>query len=404
MRFFYSLGIRAYGLGILIWSIFNPKARQWVKGRKNWKSYLKKADIKGAIWIHCSSLGEFEQGRPVLEGIKKQDPGKKILLTFFSPSGYEIRKNYPFADYVCYLPLDTPANARQFVEIAKPEIALFVKYEIWHNLYRELAQSGIAHYIISAIFRKDQIYFKPYGAWFRKTLKATSGIFTQDEQSLALLKKYEIKKAEQAGDTRFDRVFEISQNAEKIGRAERFASGKLTLVAGSTWPADEKCLFEALKGFNDIKLIIAPHLVDEKHIDSIRKLFPKSRLWSETEVEDADSNTLIVDKIGLLSSLYASGNIAYIGGGFGAGIHNTLEPACFGLPVIFGPKYSKFKEAVDLITQGGGFSVSDSKSLRTKLQELISNEDFRKKSAIISREYVERSRGATTKILNEIID
>jgi 3-deoxy-D-manno-octulosonic-acid transferase len=398
------MGIRAYGLGILIWSLFNLKAKQWVIGRKNWKSNLEKADIEGAIWIHCSSLGEFEQGRPVLEEIKKRRPEKKILLTFFSPSGYEIRKDYPLADYVCYLPLDTPGNARQFIEIAKPEIALFVKYEIWHNLYRELFKSGIAHYIISAIFRKDQIYFKPYGQWFRRTLKHTFRIFTQDERSLALLNEFEIENVEYAGDTRFDRVFEISKSAKKLSRAERFTEGKLTLVAGSTWPADEKILFEAVEGMDDIKLIIAPHLVDEKHIDSIRKFFPKSRLWSESELEEDNSNTLIIDKIGLLSSLYASGNIAYIGGGFGAGIHNTLEPACFGLPVIFGPKYSKFKEAVDLITQGGGFSVSDSKSLRTKLQELISNEDFRKKSGRVSREYVELSRGATTKILNEIID
>lgn len=403
MRFLYSLGIRTYGLGILIWSLFNIKARQWVKGRKNWKSKLEKADIKGAIWIHCASLGEFEQGRPVLEEIKKRHPEKKILLTFFSPSGYEIRKNYPLADYVCYLPLDTPGNARQFIEIAKPEIALFVKYEIWHNLYRELFKSGIAHYIISAIFRKDQIYFKPYGQWFRRTLKHTSRIFTQDERSLRLLNEFEIENAEHAGDTRFDRVFEISKNTGKISRAERFTAGKLTLVAGSTWPADEKILSEAAKAFSDLKIIIAPHLVDEKHIDSIRKLFPKSQLWSEPESEEDDSNTLIIDKIGLLSSLYASGNIAYIGGGFGAGIHNTLEPACFGLPVIFGPKYSKFKEAVDLISQGGGFSISDSQSLRKKLQELISNEELRKKSGQLSGDYVERSRGATQKILSRII-
>ncbi len=404
MRFFYSLGIRAYGLGISIWSLFNLKAKQWIKGRKNWKSNLEKADIKGAIWIHCSSLGEFEQGRPVLEGIKKRHPKKKILLTFFSPSGYEVRKNYPLADYVCYLPLDTTENARKFIEITKPEIALFVKYEVWHNLYRELAKSGTAHYIISAIYRKNQIYFQPYGAWFRKTLKATSGIFTQDEQSLELLKKYEVKTAEHAGDTRFDRVFEISQNAEKISRAERFASGKLTLVAGSTWPADEKNLFEALADINDIKLIIAPHLVDEKHIDSIRKLFPKSRLWSEAEVKDDGSKTLIVDKIGLLSSLYASGDIAYIGGGFGTGIHNTLEPACFGLPVIFGPKYSKFKEAKDLIAAGAAFSISNASNLKEQIQGLISNEEKRNKSGRAAESYVEKNRGATEKILRRVID
>jgi len=403
MRFLYSVGIRAYGLGILIWSIFNDKAKQWIRGRKNWKSNLKNSDIKGAIWIHCASLGEFEQGRPVLEEIKKRNPEKKILLTFFSPSGYEVRKNYPLADYVCYLPLDTVQNARQFLKIVNPELAVFVKYEIWHNFYRELSKSETAHYIISAIFRKDQVYFKSYGSWFRKALKGVTRIFTQDQKSLELLREHAIENSEYTGDTRFDRVFEISRKSEKLPLAESFTSGKLTIVAGSTWPLDEKYLSEALKNFNDIKLIIAPHLVDEKHIDSIRKLFPGSLLWSESKIAKDDSNTLIIDKIGLLSSLYASGNIAYIGGGFGAGIHNTLEPACFGLPVIFGPKYSKFKEAKDLISAGAAFSISNVSDLKEQIQELISSAEKRKSSGNESRSYVEKNRGATEKILRQII-
>jgi len=404
MRSLYSLGIRIYGIGILIYSLFNKKAKQWVEGRKNWKASLRDAGIEGAIWIHCASLGEFEQGRPVIEGIKKRFPEKKLLLTFFSPSGYEVRKNYPNADYVCYLPLDTRRNAKTFIELVQPELVLFVKYEVWHNFFYELLRSGVPHYIISAIFRADQIYFKNYGSWFRRTLTRVTKIFTQDKTSLQLLQKFGINHADFAGDTRFDRVFEISQKSEKLPKAEQFTRGKITLVAGSTWPADEKILSEVMSDFKELNLIIAPHEVSEKHIRNLRELFPKSLLWSEPNTESDELNTLIIDRIGLLSSLYASGQIAYVGGGFGAGIHNTLEPACFGIPVLFGPKFSKFKEATDLIAMEGAFSISDTQSLRSQLSEIVSNKSFRESAGTLCAEYVDRSRGGTEKILREIID
>jgi len=404
MRFLYLQGIRVYGIGILFYSIFNEKARLWLKGRKNWKSRLKDADISGAVWIHCASLGEFEQGRPLLETIKKRYPEKKILLTFFSPSGYEIRKNYPLADCVSYLPLDTPRNARTFVKLVKPEFAIFVKYEVWHNVFKELKKAQIKHYIISAIYRESQIYFKGYGSWFRKTLKNTSQIFTQDQLSVKLLEDFDLTNAIHAGDTRFDRVFEISQKSKKLPKAERFSQGKLTLIAGSTWPADEKILSEVVQKFTEVKLIIAPHQVDQKHINSLEELFPGSLRWSGSETNFDGFQTMIIDSIGLLSSLYASGNIAFIGGGFGSGIHNTLEPACFGLPVIFGPRYSKFKEAVDLISEGAAYSILNSKDLIELIQELTSNQEKRKVSGNAAQNYVEKNRGATEIILNGIID
>lgn len=404
MRRLYSLGVRVYRFGIFLYSLFNQKARQWIEGRKNWKDRLRDANIKGAIWIHCASLGEFEQGRPVLEGIKKSHPEKKLLLTFFSPSGYEIRKNYEIADCVCYIPLDTMSNAQTFIDLVQPEFAIFVKYEVWHNFFGELSKRGIAHFIISAIFRADQVYFKNYGAWFRKTLTRTTKIFTQDHRSLELLQDYAISNAEYAGDTRFDRVFEIAQKSKRLQRAEQFSGSHLTLVAGSTWAADEKFLSEALKEFPDIKLIIAPHEVDQKHIRALQNQFPASTLWSDSETEIKNCETLIIDTIGILSSLYASGNVAYVGGGFGSGIHNTLEPASFGIPVLFGPNFSKFKEAGDLISAGGAFSFSNSTGLKKLLSKMHTNENYRKNAGKIAKQYVEENRGAAQKILDEIID
>ena len=403
MRFIYSLGIWVYGLGIGVFSIFNQKAYKWIEGRKGWKAKLKKAEIQGAIWIHCASLGEFEQGRPVIEGIRKKHPEGKILITFFSPSGYEIRKNYELADFVCYLPLDTPGNAKAFIEIVDPSLAIFVKYEIWHNFYYQLSKRDIEHYIISAIFRENQIYFKPSGKWFLKTLTRVTKIFTQDQTSLELLKSAGIAHVQFTGDTRFDRVFEISRNRKSISIAEQFSKDAKTLVAGSTWPQDEKFLGEALMSIPKLKLIIAPHEVDQKHIHSLKKIFPNYILLSDLTNDLSSANALIIDEIGLLSSLYAYGDMAYIGGGFGSGIHNSLEPACYGIPVIFGPRFQKFKEARDLVSIGGAFTFQEETSLIQTLSTLIDNDSKRENAGSIAGNYVEENRGATAVILSEII-
>ncbi len=354
--------------------------------------------------MHCASLGEFEQGRPVLELIRAQHPEVKILLTFFSPSGYEIRKTYPGADLVCYLPADTPANVKKFLNTYNPRLAIFVKYEIWHNYIAALQGRSIPIFLISAKFRESQVYFKPWGTWFSKTLKMINHIFTQDEKSAELLSKVGVSSTV-AGDTRFDRVIAVCNEWKALPKIEAFTRGSAILVAGSTWPADEEILHTYL-GSNaeryGIKLIVAPHETDKLHIRALQAKFHNSILFSEWSAASVSCNVLIIDTIGLLNKLYHYGDICYIGGGFGAGIHNTLEAAVYGKPIIFGPKYEKFKEAVDLIASGAAVSIANYSDFELTLNKWLKYPDGINEAGKAARNLVLTNGGATKTIVSSI--
>jgi 3-deoxy-D-manno-octulosonic-acid transferase len=415
MRALYSLGIFFLGTGIRIASPFNSKARLWIRGRKNLFVNLEnqfRNNTAKVAWFHCASLGEFEQGRPLMESFRKRNPDYKILLTFFSPSGYEIRKNYAGADFVFYLPLDKKSNAKRFVEIVKPDVIYFVKYEFWLNFLSEFRKKNIPHFLVSAIFREDQIFFKSRGSIFRGALKGFSFIFAQEKNSVELLNSIGISSVEIAGDTRFDRVGEIAANAKEIPVAKLFSGNeKNVIVAGSTWPADEEKLFpaisEALKA--NWKLIIAPHELGEDHLKSIESGLITSgipenniiRFSKADEVVISNAKVLIIDNIGMLSSLYAYGRIAYIGGGFGKSIHNVLEPAVFGMPVIFGPKFEKFNEAKQLIEIGAGFGVNNESELKKIMDRILADENLLKDLSSKAYGFVQKNRGATEKILGK---
>ncbi|MBA4323464.1 MAG: 3-deoxy-D-manno-octulosonic acid transferase, partial [Odoribacter sp.] len=337
----------------------NHKASLWVAGRRDWSSKLK-ANIgssENTIWFHCASLGEFEQGRPVMEMLKEKAPGTKIVLSFFSPSGYEIRKNYRVADFVCYLPADTPGNASEFISIIKPSLAIFVKYEFWNNYITELSKRNIPLYLVSGIFRADQHFFRWYGGFFRKILKKFAHIFVQDTRSADLLKGIGIEDITVAGDTRFDRVNQIAATASGLPVIEKFRGEEKLFLAGSSWKPDEEIIAGVINlNPGMMKWVLAPHEIGKSNIDRLVKLFHTEVVrYSEFKDESAEARVLIIDNIGTLSSAYRYADIAAVGGGFGKGIHNILEPACWGTPVLFGPNYNGFKEAADLISSGGAF-------------------------------------------------
>lgn len=362
------------------------------------------------IWFHASSLGEFEQGRPMIEQIRKVHPEYKILLTFFSPSGYEVRKNYAGADVVCYLPFDTPGRVEQFLDLANPAMAIFIKYEFWGNYLHALQQRGIPVYIISAIFRREQLFFQWFGKPYRKMLDCFNHLFVQDERSKALLEEYGIRNVTVAGDTRFDRVIDVYHQAKQIPLVERFIKGTdgqqppLVFVAGSSWPEDEAIFIPYFERHPEMKLIIAPHEIHEGHLKSIEARLhrPTIRLSQATEQNVANQDCLIVDSFGLLSSLYRYGQIAYIGGGFGAGIHNTLEAAVYGMPVLFGPRFQKFKEAKDLIAVGGAFTFDNAPAFTSRMNTLLSTPEALQQSSQAAGHFVQSHGGATTTILQEI--
>ncbi len=404
MRALYTAAIRGYGLVIHIASLFHAKAKKWIQGRYD-QSKNNKIGLEKCIWIHCASLGEFEQGRPVLEKLKSAYPDIPILLTFYSPSGYEIRKKYPLADAIEYLPLDTPENARALLQRHNPLLAIFVKYEVWHNLFRELFRQGIPTLMISAKFRKDQIYFKPWGAWFQKSLRGVNHIFTQDSTSEKLLNNIGIVNTSTSGDTRFDRVIEIAKSSERIEAIENLVSGKITLIAGSTWGPDEDLLadfFRNSSGLPELQLIIVPHEISHQHINRLTNLLPECQIWSLHQTQLKSGKPLIIDTIGLLSKLYLYADIAYIGGGFGVGIHNVLEPAAFGVPVVFGPKYHKFTEARNLIEKGGGWSVSNKRELTDLLTKLLNDKDLLNQGSKAAKDFVADNAGATNVICDHI--
>lgn len=403
----YNIGIRAYTLIINIAALFNQKARFWVDGRKNIFQRIENEinpDDK-VVWFHVSSLGEFEQGRPVMEAFKKDYPQFKILLTFFSPSGYEIRKNYAGADYIYYLPADTRANAKKFLKLVKPEMAFFVKYEFWFNYLNQLQKSAVPTYIFSAIFRPDQLFFRWYGAWYRKMLFVFEHLFVQNEESAELLGSIGLGNVTVGGDTRFDRVFDIAQQEKSLPLIEAFSKDSFVLVAGSSWAKGEELLFNYLaQSEPNFKIILAPH---EIHKSNIQRIQEKStaEVLCYSKANDANvlsARVLIVDSIGLLSSIYRFGKVAYIGGGFGAGIHNTLEAAIYGIPVIFGPNHKKFQEALDLISVKGGFVISSQKDFEEQIERFLHNQEALKLNGESALSYVNKMRGGTLKLLQKI--
>ncbi len=409
MRLLYDLGIRLYYLLILLVSPFNQKARQWIRGRKG---LMKKIDstIDPAlplIWFHCSSLGEFEQGRPIIESIRKRKPGKNILLTFYSPSGYEIRKDYPGADFVFYLPLDTRRNARRLLNQLNIEKAYFIKYEFWYHLLSNLKARKVPAYLVSGIFRKDQVFFRVWGKWFRKILASFDHLFVQQQSSLDLLKSIGIQNVSLAGDTRFDRVQAIVQGTTVDPRFKAFTGSTPTIIAGSTWPQDEELLVRYINQTErPIKWIIVPHEIHESDIIRLTREINKKcqRYTAITNSDLPQTSVIIIDTIGILSSLYQYADAAYIGGGFGKGIHNTLEAATFGLPVIFGPKYQKFQEAVDLVDRKAAFPVHDYAEYEVILTKLLDDPVLLSISGESARKLVEDNLGATEQILDLTLD
>jgi 3-deoxy-D-manno-octulosonic-acid transferase len=407
----YNLAIWLYGLGIRLYAPFNSKASLWVKGRKDIFKRLSEAIQPNdkIFWMHCASVGEFEQGRPVLESLREKYPQYKILLTFFSPSGYELRSKYAGADYVFYLPLDSAKNAHEFVRMVRPKLAIFVKYEFWYHYLHELHVQQAPTLLISAIFRKDQFFFKNYGKKFSEMLTWYKQIFVQDENSFQLLKQLSLTNVTQSSDTRFDRVAAIAAQAKTIPLIELFKGENKIMIGGSTWQPDEELLIRFIneedKNHPAFKYIIVPHEIDKAHIASIKqKLKVSSLLFSEANEQNVQQvQVMIIDNVGMLSSLYHYSAIALVGGGFGKGIHNVLEAAVFGAPVIFGPEYGKFKEAVDLIKLKGGNSVADYSAFSELLNKLTTDGVFYKQASLAAKNYVQSRVGATEQVMEYII-
>ncbi len=412
MQGFYNTSIKAYGLALKLASGFNEKAKLWVNGRKNWEEQIasKIQPNDRVLWVHCSSLGEFEQGRPVIEALKEKYPNHKIAVSFFSPSGYEIRKNYPGADVIFYLPLDTKENAEKLIQVLHPELLVLVKYEYWFNLITALHQKNIPTIVVSAIFRESQNFFKNNGKnWFAQKLNLVSHFFIQNQKSKVLLDSIGIEQSTLAGDTRFDRVKQIVHQNNQLDFMDQFKGNSKLIVVGSSWPKDEELFLslinEKLKA--DWKILFAPHNLHEKEIEAFTSKLNVS-VVKFSDLENTSSEQLkqakvfILNTIGILSKVYAYADITYIGGGFGAGIHNTLEAVTYGNPVVFGPKYKKFQEAVDLIEVGGGFSISNQQEFNTIMDRLISDESFRQFSGQKAGDFVQKSPNATAMIMDYV--
>ena len=398
--------VHIVNFALKIVAIFNTKIRLFVRGRKNvFKKLENHFDTHDKIiWFHCASLGEFEQGRPIIEKCKKEFSNYKILVTFFSPSGYEVRKDYTFADVVSYLPLDTKRNARKFIEIVNPAIAIFVKYEFWPNLLRELKAKEVKTILVSGIFRKEQSFFKNYGSWMKKSLKTFDHFFVQNKNSKELLKQIGYTNTTISGDTRFDRVNDITKQDNMLESVERFVDKKTTLVAGSTWQKDEELLVNYIntKADSNQKFIIAPHKIKSNEIAKLKaSILKETVLYSEIDGKELNSyKVLIIDTIGLLAKIYSYADIAYVGGGFGVGIHNILEPATFGIPIIIGPNYQKFNEAKELVDLEACTVITNSAEFNNELNILFVNLGNRKNKGKIARSYIIDNIGATAIIVN----
>ncbi|MFN9596698.1 MAG: 3-deoxy-D-manno-octulosonic acid transferase [Bacteroidota bacterium] len=401
----YKMAIGGYDIGIRIASLFKEKARLFVTGRKDWRLKLldriPAADSTPSVWFHCASLGEFEQGRPVIERIREAFPNHRLVLTFFSPSGYEVRKGFAGADVVCYLPIDNPKNAHDFVSMIKPAAAFFVKYEYWYFYLHELKTLGIPTYMVSAIFRDTHVFFKWYGGLQRKMLKCVTRFFVQDDRSMQLLASIGFSNVTLAGDTRYDRVVANASFSDDTNVFEKWIIGSVVLVAGSTWPKDEILLCDlAQYKSGDLKIIIVPHEISQTGIQKTLSLFGDQAVayskWNQNHIK---ASCVVVDSVGLLSRIYKYADIAYVGGGFGVGIHNILEAAVFGPPVLFGPNYHRFREAVELTKAGGAFAIHDSQSLQQKVSELLSGQSIRERIKTINTEHVKQNAGATQRIM-----
>ena len=402
--FLYNISIVLYYIVVAFVSLWDKKAKQWIVGRKD--IFKRMAEVISpedkVVWIHAASLGEFEQGRPVIEKIREQQPEYKILVTFYSPSGYEIRKNYAGADYIFYLPIDTPGNAKKFLDVAHPEIAIIVKYEFWLNLLSELKRRGVRTYLISAIFRRNSIFFRSYGSIWRQALDSFEQMFVQNEESKELLHEIGFDNVVVAGDTRFDRVAEIAYNVKKVPIVERFKGDSPLFVAGSTWGPDEEILQTLINDNPQIKFVVAPHEMENSRIERIiaqtkggavrYTLCNKESDFSKTQV-------LILDTIGILSSVYGYATWSYIGGGFGVGIHNTLEAATFGLPIAFGPNYQKFKEARDMVALGAATKVESAEDLSAWFAPLRDDKSALQRAGSAAKSYTQRNQGATSLIM-----
>ncbi len=405
MMWLYNICMVVYAALIRLVAPLYPKARLWCDGRKDMFDRMRSAIGEGdkIAWVHVASLGDFEQGRPVVDYIHEHYSDYKILLTFFSPSGYEVRKNYPNADYIFYIPADTKREVRQFLDIVNPRIAIFVKYEFWLNMLVELRHRSIRTFIVSAIFRRNSIFFRPFGGIWRKALHAFETLFVQDSTSKQLLADIGVINVVVAGDTRFDRVAAIAESAERVAIVEEFKGDKQLFVAGSTWGADEDILLPLINQNPNIKFVIAPHEMDEARIERIMREVKGGAVrytqLPQTGVED--KQVLILDTMGLLSRAYGSADWAYIGGGFGAGIHNTLEAVVYGLPIAFGTNYRKFKEARDLIDLQVAYSVHNEQALQKWFIE-VQDKALRAKRGSIAQQYVKTHRGATERILTKI--
>lgn len=404
MHILYNLGIRIYYFLVLLASLWNEKAKRWIHGRREWEQHLKGRFGKSdkVIWFHCASLGEFEQGRPLIESVRKRYPDYKILLTFFSPSGYEKRKSYEEADMVSYLPLDTAQNARKFLALVPVEKVFFIKYEFWLHFLRAIREQNISVYLVSGNFRSGQLFFKWYGAWYKKFLHYFTHIFVQNRESMELLNGAGIEHATVTGDTRFDRVIKIAKETVSKDYLLTFSNKKPVIIAGSTWEKDEEILHKVYEQIGSrCNWIIAPHEPSRKNIDRLSGQFAENVLYSEiSEVNEIHERVILVDTIGHLSSLYQYGTIAYIGGGFGRGIHNILEAAVFGLPLVFGPNFHDFQEARELISYGVAYVIKHPKLLYSTIDGLVNSEKQRKIIAETAESYIIKSVGATDKIVD----
>lgn len=405
----YSAGIYVYAGGVKLASLRHPKARKMVAGHREVFTRLKQAVDswrEPVVWLHAASLGEFEQGRPLLEMLRREHPEKRIVLSFFSPSGYEVRKDWKGADAVVYLPFDTPRNVRRFLDIIRPEKAIFVKYEFWRNYLYALWNRNVPTYLISAVFRRDQAFFRRSSAWYRQWLKLYSHIYVQDEGSRALLARYGIENVTVAGDTRFDRVTDIMRQRREIPLLERFrrAAGESPVImAGSSWPEDEKMYADWVNG-HDVRLVIAPHEFDDARIARLKELFPGAVTYTEAEMAPQlvdGAKVLVMNCFGLLSSAYTYADMAYVGGGFGTGLHNINEAAVYGIPVIYGPNNRKFIEARELREAGGGFEVTDAATF-AKTADALLNEDIRRTTGEKASAYIRSKLGATDRIFRDL--
>lgn len=416
----YNIIMYIYQAGIAIYSHFNEKVKKmWIGERAAFGVLQKQVEPNAKyVWFHAASLGEFEQGRPLIEKIKKEYPNYKILLTFFSPSGYEVRKNYEQADIVTYLPIDTVANAQRFLRIVRPVMAFFIKYEFWYNYLHILRHRNIPVYSVSSIFRPNQIFFRPYGRQYAAVLKCFSHFFVQNDLSKSLLAKIGINNVTVVGDTRFDRVLQIKDNSKKLPLVDKFIGNQdvklangvtnslhRVFVAGSSWLPDEEIFIKYFNEHNDWKLIIAPHIIADTHLRQILQLLKGKKvvLYTEaTETNVADADVLVINCFGLLSSIYHYGDVAYVGGGFGTGIHNVLEAAVWGIPVVFGPNNKRFAEAQGLLASGGGFEIDNYEKFALIMDRFCSDKDFLQNSGNAAGSFVKQLSGATNKVFSDI--